>query len=672
MGERGPQEGGGRSGGTEDAGRAPEARRAVRHARDARVRRARLALGAVGAVAAVHLLWTRDPWSRGVAARIDLDAYVAPPDAMPFVWCGSLLVAGVAALLAATAPRWMGPRAAPEDPALAAPPRPGRLFAAVVAGAVLVTGALAVPRLDLGLWSDEVYSARHSMTGRYRMRGDDARYVPVGWRETLWHYRMPNNHVPYSLAARLTATVWQALAEGGERLRIEVPLRLPALAAGLLMPPAAALLLWRLGLPAAGALAAWLLALHPWMVRYASEARGYSAVMLLVTLLVASVVAVVRRGSWASWLAFGALQLLLLWTWPAALPVVACANAILGLLLARRLAGAPLRAQLVRQLVVGVAGATLFLWLMLPNLIQLAGYTAEKQRGAMDVGWWQDLGAHLLAGMHWRVGDHPLVPQLADAAAAAPGLLAAAAAFAGLAVALGGLRLVRRHGDVGAGVMALFLLPAPGVIALGAARGSFLHPWYLVFALPGLAMLVATGAQGLLETLARRAPAAAGRALRVGGALGLLGAFVGLTAPMHAAMHDHTFSALRRSVLLTRPSLDPNTPANRRILTASLVDLPEYYDPRCVGLRSPRQLRALMRRADAEDLTLYVNTGRIRLARRRAPQVVALLEDPARFEPVATLHSLVPRLTRHVYRYRGGAVDAGPRAAPSPRETRPR
>lgn len=628
-------------------------------AADPRVRGTRLALGLAAAAAlAVGLLAL--PGAPAALGRIDLTREVRPDEAMGLLGLASLVLAAVALGLALTTGRWLGPRRVPEEAALRAPPPPGRGFALAVGGALLVAAALAVPRLTLGLWDDEIYSARHAMVGRYRMRGEEARFLAVGWRETLWHYRMPNNHVPYSVMARVVAKAWLAVRRPAERLRAEVPLRLPALFFGLAGPPALALLLWRLGLPRAGALAAGLLALHPWQVRYASEARGYALAMLLVTGLAWTLVAVRRRGSWPRWLAFGAVQLLLLWTWPAALPLVVCAHLALGALAARGLRGPPRRTQLLRQLVVGIAGAALFLQLMLPNLVQLVAYTAHAQRGAMGPAWWQDAGAHLLAGMAWRNDPpSPVAPELARMAEAAPWAFGGLVAAAGLAVALGAARLSRRHGDLGVALAVLFLLPGPLVHALAAARGTWLHSWYLAFALPGLVALAAAGLEGMAQRLVALAPHRAAPALRAGLALGLLAGFAALTAPMHAAMHDRSFTVQREAVLLTRPSLDPNAPANRRILTASIVDVPEYYDPRCATLRDTAGLRALMRRADTEGLALFVNTGRLGLARRRAPELVALLERPELFEPLGTLHGLVPRLTRHVFRYRGAAAHGG-------------
>jgi hypothetical protein len=436
--------------------------RATRDEQARRLRRVRLVLATVGLAALAHVLLAEDPWSSGAVERVDLRGFTVQGDAIPFVWCASLLLALVAGALALGARRWLGPLEVEEAPASAPRPRVSRAFLLAVAGAVCVCAALAVPRLDLGMWDDELYSARHSMVGRYRMAGDEARFVPVGWRETLWHYRMPNNHVPYSLAARVVAKGSLAALRPAERLRIEVPLRLPALLFGLAAIVATALLLLRLGFPAAGAVTAWILALHPWHVRYASEARGYALVLLLVPLLYLALVAVLRRGCWRHWIAFGGLQLLLLWTWPAALPVLVLANLVLVAVQARRARGVALRVQAVRQAVVGIAGAALFLELMLPNLIQLVGYTAWKQRGAMGLSWWREVAAHLLAGTPWRHRPpQAITPELAALFDASPACFTALAALATGAVLLGAARLAHRHGTLGLGLVAIFLLSPP-------------------------------------------------------------------------------------------------------------------------------------------------------------------------------------------------------------------
>jgi hypothetical protein len=221
---------------------------------------------------------------------------------------------------------------------------------------------------------------------------------------------------------------------------------------------------------------------------------------------------------------------------------------------------------------------------------------------------------------------------------------------------LGALRLFS-----GGWVRALFclVLVAPGPVFLSWAWQTSAHVnhWSLLFALPSCAVLLAAG----LCRLAAALPCAGWtRAVLM---LGWLGVFAAFTQPARSALRAGSLQPMRESVELTRPTLDPRAIENQEILTASIQRGPDYYDPNVVFVTEVEQLLEIMRRADAEGKPLYINWGRSGLARKRVPELVALVEREDLFEEVAVLYGFEPRGQRLVHRYRGG-VGSGEGAAP--------
>ncbi|MDP6540796.1 MAG: hypothetical protein QF410_14730, partial [Planctomycetota bacterium] len=82
---------------------------------------------------------------------------------------------------------------------------------------------------------------------------------------------------------------------------------------------------------------------------------------------------------------------------------------------------------------------------------------------------------------------------------------------------------------------------------------------------------------------------------------------------------------MRGSVEATRPTLDPGDPRNEAILTATIYEGSQYYDPRCLHVEDREHLFRLMERADAEGIPFFVVYGREGLARRRRPELVEIV-----------------------------------------------
>jgi uncharacterized membrane protein len=63
-------------------------------------------------------------------------------------------------------------------------------------------------------------------------------------------------------------------------------------------------------------LAAWLIAIHPWHMRFTTEARGYGIVALMIPVSCLLAVCALNRGHWRWWIGLAMANFVLLYTWP--------------------------------------------------------------------------------------------------------------------------------------------------------------------------------------------------------------------------------------------------------------------------------------------------------------------------------------------------------------------
>jgi hypothetical protein len=262
----------------------------------------------------------------------------------------------------------------------------------------------------------------------------------------------------------------------------------------------------------------------------------------------------------------------------------------------------------------------------------------------MDRLWFQDTGAFLATGMPWgRAAPNHRHTELSDLVRGQPELVwGGLAAMAGLA-AIGAARWLAT-GGLRRRLVWVLLLPVPIAIAFGLRSTAPTHPQYLIIVLPGLALLWGLGLETLGRPLGRR-----GTALLAAVALGC---FAAGTHSMRSVLRERPIQPWRDSVLATRPNLDPLAPENQDFITTSFYFPPVYYDPLLKRMSEPEHLEQWMRHARESGKHLYVNIGRPRLAERRHPELMALVEE--HFEEVATFDGILSRGRRQVHRYRGG------------------
>lgn len=615
--------------------------------------RVRVVLAALVLLLVARLVFGEDPWTGGLAARARKGGPIHPMDYVnTWSWWTAAAITPVLVLLFVTAPRWLcwGPvRECREW----APAPTGRLFAVLLAGAMLAGALLSAPRLSMSLFEDERITVWAVIDGRYQVDHDGKlRFLKKHWSDAVWWYHEPNNHVVQSILSRASVSVWRAFASPESRQPSEVALRLPAWLAGIGAIGAVGLLLRRMGYPPAGLTAAWLLALHPWHLRYASEARGYSLLALLCPFALWALWAALERGTWRRWSVYGAGQFLMIWTYPPIVYFLVVLAPVAAWLVWRQHRGTPFaRQQLWRWAIVNLAGALLFIHLMTGNLFQLREYLAQENDEHMDALWFRDLGGYLLLGINWgRQRANADFWELSDAYHHARWLWASFGVAVVAATAAGLVRLVRA-GFARALTAAVCVLPPLLAIGVTLATGGFLFPQYVLFALPGLVVLAALGITWPGARLGARGGALV--------AVGALAAYAAASEPARYQYQTRPLQPFRESVLLTRPSLDPRAPENAHILTVSFSWPPDHYDPLVHKISRPEELEFWMRESDRTGYPLFVNIGQPRLAERKFRKLMAIVENDELFEEIAYLPSVLYRGSRGVWRYRGRREPSG-------------
>ncbi len=606
----------------------------------------RVWLGALGLGLISYLVLADKPWT------------VLVPDDRPmkvsefvtkYLWIAAAINLGFTAVLAATAGWWAAPFRGELSTFNVQRSTP-RWFWPLVIFAMALTAWLGWPRLGLGVWHDEATRVNNTIAGQFKAKPDGTFvYRPVKWQQTFFSFELPN-HLLQTVLSRVANETWRAVAKPKGLQFSEVAIRLPGYLAGLVGLAGLAVLGWRIGFPEAGVVAAFLLAVHPWYLRYVGEARAYIFVMALMPVLVLSFLNAVERGRWRWWAAFAAVEFCLIYLYAVSVWIVLVANVcVLAALLARWGVTRELAGQLGRWLVSGLLAAMALLQLMLPCVPQFVTYANESlgRKGA-DSQWIVSFLSHLLAGIPWSYTHSrepsPYLEMMPwfSLHPVAGGLIVG---VFGVGLVAGGIRLLGRKLPV-ALVPVMLLLPGAFYYWESISRGRLFHEWYLIFILPGCALLVALG----WTAVSRRA----GISLGVG--LGAVALFAVWTTPQRELLRSRSVQPNRESVLLTRPTLDPNDPRQPHILTATFFSPPGPYDPRIERFTTIPEMVGLMERADRENASLFINLGFLETVAMEHPAKYALVKSPALFTRVAFLPGLHPALSREVFAYVPGAV----------------
>ncbi|QQL43950.1 glycosyltransferase family 39 protein [Sulfuriroseicoccus oceanibius] len=550
-------------------------------------------------------------------------------------WCG------------ADAPEGFGALAEEEDPARRGLER--AVFWGMLVTAVAVGLLLRLPRMELSFYNDEAHTYTRLVAGEWKkapIGEQGAKFDAPRWGETAFSNKTGNNSFLYSILARAAFDQWKASTGAADGEVCEWIVRLPVLIAGMLTIVVVGLGARRVAGPWAGVAAMWLLTLHPWHLRFSTEARSYGLVMLFVALGVWLLAGAWQTNRWRWWLPYGLVQFLIVYSYPGAAFLVLFANVVLAVLLAVRAftkccGGAGVTA-LVRLTVSALFAAIPALFVMGAPVVNTleALENSKSLAGSVPDTWWADVLASLAGGFGWHnaTPGSPLSLSVEHALENGAWLQLLAPIIFAVLVLLGLIAgLVRNQ------TRPLVLVCFAGVVSIGALylnsvnSGNVLMVWYVVPVLPLLAVMGGLGVAMLTSRVARGPMVTAAPAMILG-----LVVVWGICLARPISIYRFNGKADPRQVV--RDARGGDFPEySERPITFTLWFDGDFYDPHLRKFVSSDEeslamLDAAIEEAHEERRPLYVYVAQTGNATASHPKVMERLTMSGEF-------------TRGTYRY---------------------
>ena len=515
---------------------------------------------------------------------------------------------------------------------------------------VLVGSAARLPLASKSLWWDELWALKQASHGQWRedrRNPGELRFVETTWDRAAWYFLKPTNHPVATLAQKASLDSWRALS-GAERHEFsDLAVRVPSLIASAVAVFGVGLLLRTWGMPVAGLLAAALLALHPWAIRYGVDSRAYAMLLPLVPLALLWITQLHRQPwRWRWWWLLSATQFLLLWSFPNAVPLAVALFLTAAVVLWHRLrpTGGQVRAW-ARLVAVHVVASMAFFHAFLPNLMQVFQWGPDSQL-LLSGPVLRDTLTGLAVGMPYRASDagSPVVGWLT----LREGFWWPSVwlGFHGLALALGLLALWHRS-RVGLLAMTLSFGLAAVYVALSWWREIYFYPRYLIYLLPLLVMLVAIGWTQSAAWFARRVRASATPVAAVTGAVAL-GWFVALVWPQLQILWQRPISPMHDTIRF----IQAQPGGGQAVIIAYGLGgrVLDVYAPGVVLAHNRETIKKGLAIAAEQERPAWLVRGYDSFDRQQVPEGFELIDDPQWFEFVTDFDGIEVSFQYRVYR----------------------
>lgn len=578
------------------------------------------------------------------------------------MWYGAAARAGIAGLLLVVSLGWTAKKNSASHPVLSlrslqGNEMPTRQFFVLLA--LLILGALAMrlPRMTHSLWGDEAAAIVSYVHGHFKPVDKDTlqgemKFDQPTWDETFYGAAQgPNNHVLFSIAARLSLKIWRDITDQSHTAFTEWVVRIAPLIGGLTSITGMALLLRRWGAPALGLLTATIMTLHPWHIKYSAEARGYSLALAILPFLLLSLTYALQNNRWRHWLAFALCEFLILYSWAGIAYAVAGINVAAAVLLMLH----PDRvATLSRWVTANLIAAAVFISLYAPHLPQIVWANEHylwMQGLPMNAEWFHNVLVAPFAGIpfHEVVTSNPSELSWQRLFKNAPLFTSMGFGLILLTAIMGIIALWRKNRPIAALITSVFPAAILCVLHFKFLLKDELRIWYLIYLLPSLSIVVALGLQTLANILATRFK-------KIGSApLGFIILLLIATAwfPIDKSLITEPEEDLRGAATLVRDSLESPSEerTSSRVYTCWLWRSSSLYDPRGdIHVRNDAEMRRCYRLAKENKGKLHVVVGYRELAETLNADILGMLDNPVFFEKVQVFNARESLHTLEVYR----------------------
>ncbi|MCF6312398.1 MAG: glycosyltransferase family 39 protein [Verrucomicrobiales bacterium] len=559
------------------------------------------------------------------------------------LWYGAAVGGGIVLLLLFSI-KWWSLKIEPIAPSISFPPRRTLYW---ILGIAVIGLTVRLPRMDLSLYNDESFNFTRFIHGQFKddkITGEPS-YKANSWKKTIWGNIQGNNGVFYSILARVCHDSWQKLVGAADGEVGESALRLPSLLAGTASIVVIGLLAYIWGGARMALIAAWLTTLHPWHLRYSTEARPHGLVILFASILLLTLILAVREGRWRWWIGFGLTQFLCLWAYIASVYFLVPLNlAVLVWMLMTK------RDRIPRWLFVNALGAVLYLQLAAPALPQIASALSSAGfKGYTSLRNVIEILAYLVSGMPLvdSVPENPWSPAWQNIGVTGEVLFYLMAAV----LLFGLLRVLLSKNAKAIFISVVGVSSVAFTIAMSNLNESILHHWYVIYALPVFILIMAATVESLWSSRIRM--------FRVAGPFLLVGMMASFGYPF-IAYSRQSKEQLRPIMMTIRGDVYPFDSESARPLVAAFWS-DTIYDPTLTHTPSIAEVDKAIAQAERENRPFFIEFGYRPFSLHVKNGLVPYIEDSGKFELIETFYGLEETQFTH-YLYRLKNQDGGQKA----------